>query len=203
MGVPKEIVQLIFELLPGFFTAWVLYGLTAYKRPSPFERVVEALVFTIIIQGLVWLIRSLALLAGQVISIGTWMSAGELPLAVAIALALGLVLAWCANSNVVHRWLWKRGVTSGSSYPSEWYKTFMIEKRWVILDLKDGRRLYGWPMDWPDHPDEGHVVLSYVEWIGDNGTRIPLPEVHKMTIAVADIEFVEFLKNPNEPVPEE
>ena len=37
-------------LLAGFVAAWVFYGLTPYKRPTPFERIVQALVYTAVVQ---------------------------------------------------------------------------------------------------------------------------------------------------------
>ncbi len=37
-------------LLPGFITAWIFYGLTSHPKPSQFERTIQALIFTFIIQ---------------------------------------------------------------------------------------------------------------------------------------------------------
>ncbi len=42
----KELVGIISYLLPGFLAAWIFYGLTAHPKPQPFERVVQALIFT-------------------------------------------------------------------------------------------------------------------------------------------------------------
>lgn len=47
----KDTVALFAYLLPGFVTAWVIYGLTSQTKPSQFERVVQALIFTFIIQA--------------------------------------------------------------------------------------------------------------------------------------------------------
>ena len=39
MGIPdSDIVKAIFQMLPGFISAWLFYGLTAHARPTPFER---------------------------------------------------------------------------------------------------------------------------------------------------------------------
>ena len=37
-------------LLPGFITAWIFYGLTSHPKPSQFERTIQALIFTFIVQ---------------------------------------------------------------------------------------------------------------------------------------------------------
>jgi hypothetical protein len=49
--ISPDILNLIYKLLPGFLSAWVFYGLTAHPKASPFERVVQALIFTVMIQG--------------------------------------------------------------------------------------------------------------------------------------------------------
>lgn len=192
MGVPKEIIELIFQLLPGFVTAWIFYGLTPYRRPNTFERVVQALIFTVIIQSVVWLLKGGLLLLGKLYSLGQWSAGADLPLSVAIAFLGGLGLSWLANNNHVTAWLWSSRFTSANGYVSEWFATFRIEKRYVILSLRNGRRIWGWPKEWPDHPDEGHFVLLEPAWIGDEVTH-DLPEVHKMLISAADVEYVELM----------
>jgi len=49
----KEIIPLLQYLIPGFLSAWVFYSLTAFKRPDTFGQIVQALVFTFVIQGAV------------------------------------------------------------------------------------------------------------------------------------------------------
>ena len=52
----SETVKILAFLLPGFVAAAVFYSLTSHPKPSQFERVVQALVFTAIVQGLALLI---------------------------------------------------------------------------------------------------------------------------------------------------
>jgi len=49
----KDILALLMQLMPGFLTAWVIYGLTTYTKPSQFERVVQALIYSYIVSALV------------------------------------------------------------------------------------------------------------------------------------------------------
>ena len=37
----KDVLALLTQLMPGFLTAWVVYGLTTYTKPPQFERVVQ------------------------------------------------------------------------------------------------------------------------------------------------------------------
>ena len=50
----SEIVNVIYALLPGFLAAWIFYALTAHPKQGPFERVVQALIFTGIVQAVVF-----------------------------------------------------------------------------------------------------------------------------------------------------
>ena len=53
----SEIVGVVSYLLPGFLAAWVFFGLTSHPKQTPFERVVQALIFTAIVQGLNAVVR--------------------------------------------------------------------------------------------------------------------------------------------------
>lgn len=56
--VPKAMISILSDLLPGFIAAAVIYSLTPTPRPSPFERIVQALVLTIIVQAALIAIRA-------------------------------------------------------------------------------------------------------------------------------------------------
>ena len=48
----QDVVSLLYFLLPGFLAAWVSYGLTAHPKREAFERVIQALIFTVIVRAL-------------------------------------------------------------------------------------------------------------------------------------------------------
>jgi len=62
MPVSQQVIALLQYLLPGFLAAWIFYGLTSYAKPSNFERVIQALIFTLFIQGMMFPFRPLAAL---------------------------------------------------------------------------------------------------------------------------------------------
>ena len=49
----KEVIPLLQYLIPGFVSTWIFYTLTAFKRPDTFGQIVQALIFTFVIHGLV------------------------------------------------------------------------------------------------------------------------------------------------------
>ena len=101
----SDVVGIIFYLLPGFVAAWVFYGLTAYQRSAPFERVVHALILTVIIQVLVFATRELLFVIGLQFPWGTWTEEVALAWSVGLAFIVGLGLAFGANNDLPHRWM--------------------------------------------------------------------------------------------------
>lgn len=211
----NELVDIIRSLAPGFFAAWIFYGLTPHPKSTPFERVVQALIFTVIIQGLVAVVRFALIWAGWWHTFGTWTDDSALLWSLGMSIVVGMTFARCANNNHVHGWLceWKwydrlRGRrwlcwlptwdwTSRTSFASQWFGALHRDGKFVVLHLKGDkpRRLYGYPLEWPDHPDQGHFILCQAEWLLHTGERAKLVTVDKIIIAVQDVEMVEIIKS--------
>jgi hypothetical protein len=63
----------------------------------------------------------------------------------------------------------------------------------VILHLGDGRRLYGWPKEWPVEPNRGQFYIMLPSWIQADGSQIDLPQLDGILIGAKDVQWVEFL----------
>lgn len=122
--IGQELATLLQHLLPGFLAAWVYYGLTSFALPSQFERVVQALIFTLLVQPLVFLSEFLLLQIGAHWAIAPWSDSAELLTSVACAFVLGAVFAAFSNNDRFHALMRKIGITRETSYPSEWYGAF-------------------------------------------------------------------------------
>lgn len=193
MEIPSAaIVGTLTYLLPGFVAAAIVYSLTPSPRPIPFERVVQALILTIVVQAFVIVARGAALTAGRVASLGVWSEDSRLVLSVVIAVALGVLWARFLNNDRLHALLRRGGFTQQTSYTSEWYGAFCQNKEYVVLHLKGARRLYGWPEEWPSVPDRGHFVMTEPEWLDGTEAR-PATGVARILIAAADVEMVELM----------
>lgn len=193
-----DLVILVYQLLPGFLAAWLFHSLTAHPKPEPFERVVNALIFTIIVRALAILTRELLFAIGTKIAVGKWADEVDLILSVLIATTIGLVFALCANNDFPHNLLRSLGWTKRTSFPSEWYSAFQRGQRYVVLHWSNGRRLYGWPTEWSDYPDKGHFILEQCRWLLKDGSDAPLYNVAKILIRAEEVEMVEFLKAETE-----
>jgi uncharacterized membrane protein len=192
----QDLVLLLTYLLPGFLAAWIFYGLTSHPKPSQFERVVQALIFTFIIQIFVapcrWLLEGL----GQLLPLRPWDSVAEGLTSLTLALVFGTILAYCANTDSVHKWLRERGFTTRTSHPSEWYYVLSKKVTFVILHLRDGRRLYGWPKEWPVEASRGQFYIMLPSWIREDGEQVDLSQLDGILISARDVRWVEFLNTP-------
>lgn len=217
-GISKEIVGIIYQLLPGFIVAWILYGLTAHLKPSSFERIVQALIFTVLVRTLLIILKLTSLAIGKkYFYIGTWNNDIEFILSIIIAITAGLCITWCVNNDFplflfrddgkdrcnkaftwLHYILSKMKLTDKTLHPSEWFTAFSFEPRYIVLHLTGERRLYGWPRQYPDDPQNGHFLIQEAAWLLDDGSTAPLYTVKQILIPASEVERIEFLKEESE-----
>ena len=187
----SEIVTILTFLLPGFVASAIFHSLTAHPKPNEFERVIQALIFTTVVQALVKGI----LLIGNLAGTGSlWTGESEIVIAVLIAVVVAVIAVYASNHDTLHGFFrWVR-LTKENSYPSEWYSAFTRNPNcYVVLHLKGERRLYGWPEEWPSRPDQGHFRIAEAEWLTDD-ERQPVTGVSVILVPGEEVEMVEFLE---------
>ncbi len=194
----NELQTLLTMLLPGFVTAAILYLFTSYSKPSPFERVIQALVFSFVINAIASLL--------EWIEYPLFESVPDIVLYFVLAVLLGIIAVYATNHDLLYRFLRFMYFTRETSFPSEWYSAFARNKNaYVVLHLKGERRFYGWPQEWPSDPDLGHFIIAEGEWLSDNvntenetekedddTSRILDVARDQVLIPVAEVEMVEF-----------
>jgi hypothetical protein len=190
--ISKELIELLSYLLPGFLVAWLFYALTSHEKPAQLERVIQALIFTLVVNGLVVLEKYLLLWLGSIVDLGVWTKESELIASIVTAIAFGLLAVYLVNTDILHEWLRDRNMSKQSSYPTEWCTTFSKNKSYVVLEMKDGRRLYGWPQIWPSSFEKGHLYMTEVSWIHSDPV-VEMPNYSGVLIPVTDVQHVEFI----------
>ena len=185
-----EVVGILTFLLPGFVAAAVFHSLTSHPKPDAFDRVVQALIFTVVGNAITTVFVSWVNSPNEN---QQWIKAWEPLLSILVAVALALLASHASNRDSVHRVLRHLGITKETSYPSEWYSAFSRHGDcYVVLHLKGQRRLYGWPEEWPSHPEQGHFRISEGEWL-DEDKRISATGISAVLIPASEVEMVEFL----------
>lgn len=192
----KDIIALLQYLLPGFLVAWVYYGVTSHPKPSQFERTIQALIFMLGVRALVFCERIGLETIGKWKSIRTWDSDADLISSLISAIFLGLFIAYVSNTDSFYKFLRDKGFSKRSGHPSEWCGAFSEFSRYVVLQLKDDRRLYGWPKVWPSDAKNGHFVITNPSWIDKHGKDHPLTSLEGLVINVEDVRWVEIMGNP-------
>ncbi len=177
-----EVLEVLLALLPGFLTAELVGILVLRKERTVPERLIQALIYTFLCHVL-WSAVSWAVPDNPTIHL----------LGLGICAVLwGLAITWAINGGKIHRYLRKIRLTQAQSRPSEWYDAFYRTDEYVVLHLKDGRRLYGWPKLYPQDPERGHFWLTDAQWL-DLSASTPPPRRVSCLIPVTDVEFVEFV----------
>src|SRR5882724_4154875 len=122
--IVPEALALLQLLLPGFLAAWVFYAFTSYRKPSEFERIIQALIFTLLVKASIVCIRGLLILVGHRVAVGHWSSEVELLWSISLAFLLGILFSYLANTDHFHKLIRYFGITRETSFPSEWFGAF-------------------------------------------------------------------------------
>lgn len=191
MGALGELTSVLRFVLPGLVMAWAFYGLSSYQKQGEFERVAQALVFTAMLDVVARMLVAWGILAGRLA--GPLFPALEVSnLAAFLAMPAGVALAYLANNDIVHAALRRLGVTTSSGRPDQWDAAFRLYRGYVTLDLHDGRRIIGWPVEWPDRPGEGQFLLHDHRWITTPDSTFSGPASSAILIPAKEVEYVEF-----------
>jgi len=194
--ISKDVVALLQYLLPGFLVAWIYYGVTSHQKPDQFERTIQALIFSVVVNIVVRAERAGLEWIGQFWQLGNWGDSSQLIASLLTAIAIGFAIALLTNKDVFHAGLRNFGFSSRSSHPSEWYGSFAGYPLFIVLHMKDGKRLYGWPEIWPSDPQKGHFFIVLPSWVNEDGTQTELDSAEGILINVEDVQWVEFVKEP-------
>lgn len=191
-----DLIRLLHYLVPGFIAAGIFYGTTAHPKPQQFERIIQALILTVVVHVIVVIQRAVAWIIGEFISFGEWTDESTLMARIVTAIAVGACISIATNHDTMLHRLRKLGATRSSSYPSEWFGVFSQQRRFVTLVLKDGTRLSGWPSVWPESAEKGHFYVTDSTWEGErHGARTH--NLKDILINVADVMQVEFNEGPH------
>lgn len=188
----SDVIALLRYLAPGFLVAWVYFGLTSHAKPSQFERVVQALIFTVVVQALVVCEKWLLLMLGDVVNFGQWNDDSTLIASLLTAILLGLLFATINNADTLHILARKFNLSTRSGYPSEWFAAFYTCTSHVVLQCKDGTRIFGWPLRWPSDKNGHFYIVNAMREV--EGTQQDLAHLHGVLVDAADVTFVEFVK---------
>lgn len=194
----SEVVATLIFLLPGFIAAAVFYSLTSHPKPGAFDRVVVALIFTLIGQTISeFLFQETFGFQPAYPDIQSWQDV----FSIVVAVCLGLLATTITNSDWLHAPLRYLRITRENSYPSEWFSAFTSQgdSCFVVLHLKGERRLYGYAEEWPSDPSIGHFRVAAAKWLRDDDVaeerneENPFSGIVSVLIPAKEVIMVEFV----------
>lgn len=107
-----------------------------------------------------------------------------------VAVVIGFLVALFANKDVPHRWFRRWQVTRETACPTG-TECSPETPSFVVLHLRDGRRLYGGPSQWPGRKHERLFVIDGPQWLADD--RETVDAGRALVIEAEDVEMVEFV----------
>ena len=197
----SEFLNIFFQLVPGFIASWVFYGLTPIGKPDQLDRIVNALIYSTLIQVTVYLLSQIFILVGEHwVTLSPWTSELDLIYSIILAFILGIMLSHSTNHDSVHKVLRSLKVTMADSYPSQWYEEMIKNKGYILLTLVDGRRIYGYPVEPAESPDLGHFILSPYIWLTEQNENGNVVETAKTDEVEEDVEIHVEEFDPTDPI---
>ena len=195
MNITTETQAVFLLLMPGFVSSAVLNAIVVRQTKDRIASIVEALVFSFVIYGILspfgWSPVDL-----EVAITGTYrptVTPELLPGAIVLAVALALVLGISITNDCHMKLLRKVGVTASTARTNTWLDIFLDQRRYVMVTFTDGRRLFGWPEYYSNDTTEGLLYISRAAWIGDDGEYTDLG-VHGILLTNKDsIESIMFM----------
>jgi hypothetical protein len=174
--ISSDSLRILFLLLPGFVTLLV--------ERSMFFQLKEPMLFSTI-KALVYSFLNYAIFSLTGIPVSSRWAAITILIIAAIA---GVVIGMCKWKDWHMKLVRKVGLTGRTAGPSIWQDVFHSKYSdstgaYVIVFLKDGNRIYGWPEYYSDEYNNGPVLfLSKAGWLfneagQDKEVEIPNPGI--------------------------
>lgn len=192
-----EALQIFIFLIPGFMAASILDMMVPKKETKELGRVVEALIFSMIIYTIyasIFKSGPVAINKSDGLIVYSF-NASALICLFGISLIMPIVFSYF----IVHDWhmtlLRKMRATSRTARNCVWHDAFSKFKKHIIINFKNGRRIYGWPEYYSDDSKDGFIFLSNAAWINEKGEFDNLDLEGILITPEQKIESIEFTKS--------
>ncbi|MCY4189308.1 MAG: DUF6338 family protein, partial [Bryobacterales bacterium] len=176
MDLTTETLVLFVLLVPGFVSSAIVNAIVVRSSKGRMSHVIiEALVFSFLIYTCL-----APFFAGSPVSVEVRTVEGQTtyqphadPEFLISAIALAILLALIVGASITHdlhmrllRWM---RLTHRTARDNTWIDIFIDQRRYIEVTLTDGRRLFGWPQYYSNHPEEGLLYLYDPAWIDNAG----------------------------------
>jgi hypothetical protein len=193
-----EALNILLFLIPGLYVVLFVDTFSIRKRePTALDKFAESLVLSLV----VYAIYSRFFDAFDSIDLGSdlvvaFADFNQLFTLLAISTALALVITYAKRYDT-HMWLMRKAkATKLTSRKSTWQEVFDSTTRNIIIELKDGRVIAGYPLFYEDS-SEGALVIESPKLV-NGGTYSDMGSKALLLTTKADIKMVNFLRSIEE-----
>lgn len=194
-----EAFQILLFLLPGFTTAYLVEMLAVRKKHSELEKVVEALIFSLVIYLITFISFGNVFPViwnhpdathAQAFAVVHWWHLWSV---VALSCIFGLLYA----ANLNHDWftsiITRLRISNRSSRANIWNDTFQELGGYVEVGLSGNRKVVGWVRDYSDEVDIYELLLEDAVWLDEKGNEVETAGTTILLTKKSGITYVAFL----------
>ena len=202
MRLTAETLTLFLLLVPGFVSSAVLNAIVVRQTKGRVGHVIEALVFSFLIYACLAPFFGGSPVSVEVTTVEdrtTYRPTAD-PAFLISAMGLAILFALVVGASITHdfhmrilRWM---RLTYRTARDSTWIDIFIDQRRYVEVAFTDGRRLFGWPLYYSNHPEEGLLYLYDAAWIDGDGKYVDLDAHGILLTKKDDIESIDCVHEP-------
>ena len=173
MNLSLEALNILLLLLPGLISGQILYSIFGPDDIVPMKRILDAVMLSFAINLLISLLVTWEPLAfvksgAYGLEYSFTKNVRLISISVLIIITLPVMLGYVYYNDYIHSFLRRLRITTKSSRQNTWNDSFLSSNRYVIVSLKDGRRIRGYPLMVSTDPKDGFIYLYNPAWVNDD-----------------------------------
>jgi len=200
-----EALGILLVLLPGFASAYIVQMLAVRRKQSELDKVVEALLFSLIFYIITLpMFGSTLPLSWRAIDLShpdvnqVMVQWNHLATLAGLALFFGIGHASNINYDLLSRLLFRLGIPIRGSRVNIWNDAFEELDGFVQVGLPGGRRVVGWVRDFSDEENVYELFLENAAWVDEKNNQQPINGPGILLTKESGIEYVTFLYEDEE-----
>jgi len=208
MSLTIEAINILLLLIPGFLAGQIFYSIFKTGEISASRRVLDAMLFSFIVYLLISVFLPWEPLAQVKLGDGTldYLFSNNIKLillSIVLVVLIPIIIGFLYFNDYIHVVLRKLKITTKTSRGNTWNDAFSTQDRYLIITLKDGRRVRGYPSMFSTDPEEGFIYLFNPAWVNDDKKEDDDPDYfesncHGFLLNRNNIELIEFTLDPGE-----
>lgn len=189
-----QALQFLIFLIPGFISATILDSLVVRKERKELGKIIEALIFSMIIYTIYSFISGRSpVTLNQIEKSITYDSKSFLWLGL-LSISIPVVLSFLITNDWHMKVARKLRISNRTARSSVWHDAFSDKDTYIIINFENGRRIYGWPLYYSEVPMNPYIFLANPAWI-EGEEYIELNVEGILITPEQKIESIEFLES--------